>query len=86
MGDLMKKNLKMVGITATMMSSLSGSIQRSLAAPSGFSQNRVFAGLGWTFNQNFRAEGGYLNQYLNSGTSANNIMHHLILGSLFINF
>jgi hypothetical protein len=54
--------------------------------PSGFSQNRVFAGLGLTFNQYFQAEGGYLNQYLNSVTSANNIMHHLVLGSLFINF
>ena len=54
--------------------------------PSGFSQNRIFAGIGWTFNQNFRAEGGYLNQYVISGTSANNIMHHLIMGSLFINF
>jgi hypothetical protein len=53
---------------------------------SGFAQNRIFAGLGWTFNKNFRAEGGYLNQYINGGTRTNDIIHHLIMGSLFINF
>jgi len=53
---------------------------------SGFDQNRAFAGLGWTFNKNFRAEGGYLNQYLDDATHTNNIMHHLIMGSLYINF
>jgi hypothetical protein len=53
---------------------------------SGFDQNRVFAGLGWTFNKNFRVEGGYLNQYLDDATHTNNTMHHLIMGSLFINF
>jgi hypothetical protein len=53
---------------------------------SGFDQNRAFAGLGWTFNKNFRAETGYLNQYLDDATHTNNTMHHLIMGSLFINF
>jgi hypothetical protein len=53
---------------------------------SGFDQNRIFAGLGWTFNKNFRAEGGYLNQYLDDATHTNNTMHHLIMGSLYINF
>ena len=53
---------------------------------SGFDQNRIFAGLGWTFNKSFRAEGGYLNQYLDDNTHTNNTMHHLIMGSLFINF
>jgi len=53
---------------------------------SGFDQNRAFAGLGWTFNKNVRAEGGYLNQYLDDATHTNNTMHHLIMGSLFINF
>ena len=53
---------------------------------SGFDQNRAFAGLGWTFNKNFRAEGGYLNQYLDDATHTNNTMHHMIMGSLFINF
>jgi hypothetical protein len=52
----------------------------------GFDQNRVFAGLGWSFNKNFRAEAGYLNQYLDDATHTNNTMHHLIMGSLFINF
>lgn len=53
---------------------------------SGFDQNRAFAGLGWTFNKNFRAEAGYLNQYLENATHTGNTMHHLIMGSLFINF
>lgn len=53
---------------------------------SGFDQNRAFAGLGWTFNNSFRTEVGYLNQYLDDATHTNNIMQHLILGSLFINF
>lgn len=52
----------------------------------GFDQNRAFAGLGWTFNSNFRAEAGYLNQYLDDATHTNNTMHHLIMGSLYINF
>jgi hypothetical protein len=52
----------------------------------GFDQNRAFAGLGWTFNKNFRTEVGYLNQYLDDATHTNNTMHHLIMGSLFINF
>lgn len=52
----------------------------------GFDQNRLFAGLGWSFNKNFRTEAGYLNQYLDDATHTNNTMHHLIMGSLFINF
>ncbi len=52
----------------------------------GFDQNRAFAGLGWTFNKNFRTEAGYLNQYLDDNTHTTNTMHHLIMGSLFINF
>ncbi len=53
---------------------------------SGFDQNRVFAGLGWSVNKNVRAELGYLNQYLDDATHTDNIMHHMIMGSLFINF
>jgi hypothetical protein len=53
---------------------------------SGFDQNRVFAGLGWSFNNNFRAEAGYLNQYVDDLTHTNNTMRHLVMGSLFINF
>ncbi len=53
---------------------------------SGFDQNRAFAGLGWTFNTTVRAEFGYLNQYLDDANHVNNTMHHLIMGSMFINF
>ncbi|MEI8209626.1 MAG: DUF2490 domain-containing protein [Methylococcales bacterium] len=53
---------------------------------SGFDQNRFFAGLGWSFNKNFRAEGGYLNQYLTRINSTPDTMHHLIMGSLFMNW
>jgi len=53
---------------------------------SGFDQNRAFAGLGWTFNKNVRTEVGYMNNYLDDATHINNKMHHLIMGSVFINF
>jgi hypothetical protein len=53
---------------------------------SGFDQNRAFAGLGWTFNPSFRTELGYLNQYIEDATHTKATMHHLIMGSLFINF
>lgn len=53
---------------------------------SGFDQNRAFAGLGWNFAPNVRAEFGYLNQYLDDAQHLNNTMHHLIMGSLFVNF
>ena len=53
---------------------------------SGFDQNRAFAGLGWTFNPNFRSEVGYLNQYIEDATHTNATMHHMVMGSLFINF
>jgi len=47
---------------------------------SGFDQNRAFAGAGWTFNPNIRAELGYMNQYLDDATHTNNTMHHLVMG------
>jgi hypothetical protein len=53
---------------------------------SGFDQNRAFAGMGWTFSPMFRTEFGYLNQYLDDAKHVNNTMHHLIMGSLIINF
>lgn len=53
---------------------------------SGFDQNRAFAGLGWSFNKNVRAELGYLNQYLDDANHVNATMHHLIMGSFFINW
>lgn len=54
---------------------------------SGFDQNRAFGGLAWMFNKNVRFEAGYLNQYLENPLHVGtNTMHHLIMGSLFINF
>jgi hypothetical protein len=57
---------------------------------SGFDQNRAFAGLGWTFNSNVRAELGYMNQYLDVISTATGktslTMHHLGMASVFINF
>ncbi len=53
---------------------------------SGFDQNRGFAGMGWTFNPNFRAELGYMNQYIDDAKHENHVMHHLLMGSLFVNF
>jgi len=53
---------------------------------SGFDQNRVFGGLGWSFNNNVRAELGYLNQYIDDASHRNATMHHLGMASLFINF
>jgi hypothetical protein len=53
---------------------------------SGFDQNRVFAGLGWNFDKNIRAEFGYLNQYIDDAKHENHTVHHLATVSMFINF
>lgn len=53
---------------------------------SGFDQNRAFAGLGWSFNSQVRAELGYLNQYVDDANHVNATMRHLGLASIFINF
>jgi len=52
----------------------------------GFDQNRAFAGLGWTFNTNFRTEAGYMNHYQEDGSHTTGTMRHLLMGSLYINF
>ena len=52
----------------------------------GFDQNRAFAGLGWSFNKTFRTEAGYMNQYIDDNSHTTATMHHLIMGSLFMNF
>lgn len=52
----------------------------------GFDQNRAFLGFGWSFDPNYRAEIGYLNQYIEDANQRNQTMHHLLMGSLFINF
>ncbi|MGH8477762.1 MAG: DUF2490 domain-containing protein [Methylococcales bacterium] len=53
---------------------------------SGFDQNRAFTGLAWNIAPDVRMEFGYLNQYLDDAKHRKNTMHHLIMGSLFINF
>ena len=54
---------------------------------SGFNQNRAFIGSGWTFNKNFRFEGGYMNQYIEGAHySSTSYDHNLIMTSLYINF
>lgn len=54
---------------------------------SGFDQNRVFAGLGWQFDQkgHYTFEVGYLNQYL-SRPGQDNLMNHMLLTSLQIRY
>ncbi len=52
--------------------------------PAGFGQNRAFLGGGWSFDPALRVELGYMNQYIDS--RPNQVMHNLIMGSLFINF
>lgn len=53
---------------------------------SGFDQNRAFAGLGWSFNKNVRAELGYLNQYIENADHSTATMRHLGMASVFVNF
>jgi len=52
----------------------------------GFDQNRAFLGLGWSFSPNIRTELGYMNQYIDDAKHFNNIMQHLVMGSLFVSF
>ncbi|WP_394752750.1 DUF2490 domain-containing protein [Crenothrix sp.] len=61
-------------------------VNTTASGQAGFDQNRAFVGLGWTFNKNFRLEGGYMNQYLDDATHTNNTMRHLAMVSLFMNF
>lgn len=58
----------------------------SWGGKTGFDQNRAFAGLGWSFNKNLRAELGYMNQYLDDAKHINSTMRHLGMASLFVNF
>lgn len=59
-----------------------------LGGLSGFNQNRAFAGLGWTFNANVRAELGYMNLFLNQSSPASPVSRYTsmntVLGSIFI--
>ena len=53
---------------------------------SGFDQNRAFAGLGWSFNKNVRAELGYMNQYVDNANHSAATMRHLGMASVFVSF
>lgn len=44
---------------------------------SGFDQNRGFVGVGYKFNDNYRAEVGYMNQYLNRVNNYDRMVHIL---------
>ena len=50
----------------------------------GFDQNRVFVGAGYNFDSTYRAEIGYMNQYVNRGLVDDLINHQLSL-NLYIN-
>jgi len=52
----------------------------------GYDQNRAFGGVGWTFNPNVTVELGYLNHDVDDANHINNTMHHIIQGSVFVNF
>lgn len=53
---------------------------------SGFDQNRAFAGVGWSFNKNLRAELGYMNQYVDNANHSAATMRHNAMASVFVNF
>ena len=50
----------------------------------GFDQNRVFVGAGYNFDSTYRAEIGYMNQYVNRGLVDDLINHQLSL-NLYVN-
>lgn len=51
----------------------------------GLDQNRLFAGLGYNFDEHIRTELGYMNQYIQKSEAADRISHILSL-SLFLNY
>lgn len=59
----------------------------NFGADSGFGQNRLFVGLGVFVDtdRHFRFELGYMNQFINSPSSADQ-MNHIISSSLFIRY
>jgi hypothetical protein len=52
---------------------------------SGFEQNRVFAGLGYNFDEHIKAEVGYMNQYIRRVERADRISHILSV-NLLLNY
>lgn len=51
---------------------------------SGFDQNRLFFGVGYSFTSNFRLEAGYLNQYVDTATVDRR--NHVLSTTLSFNF
>ena len=49
---------------------------------SGLDQNRVFAGVGYNFNQNIKTELGYMNQYIRKVNQSDRISHALSISLL----
>lgn len=49
---------------------------------SGFNQNRAFLGMAWTFDQNLRAEFGYMNQIINISTPTDTASHYKNLNAV----
>jgi hypothetical protein len=56
-------------------------------ADSGFSQNRAFAGFGWSFDpgRRIRTAIGYLNQFIHR-RSADDAMNHILSINISMNF
>lgn len=52
---------------------------------SGLDQNRVFAGIGYNFDEHIKTEIGYMNQYIEKASQADRISHVLSL-SLLLNY
>lgn len=53
---------------------------------SGFDQNRGFVGVGYKFNDNFRTEIGYMNQFMNRPYNHNDRMAHILNITLYGDF
>lgn len=52
----------------------------------GFAQNRAFVGMGKKLNQFARIEFGYMNQYRNSRNTRPDIMNHILIAQLSVDF
>jgi hypothetical protein len=54
-------------------------------ADDGFDQNRVFAGIGYNFNQPIKTEIGYMNQYIRRANNPDR-MDHILSVNLYLNY
>lgn len=50
----------------------------------GFEQNRGFVGVGYRFSPELKTEIGYMNQYIQTHSAANDRMNHILSAWLFI--